>query len=128
MQPPFYVLKINKLGKLVIKLTKSTCNIPKDILAQRPHESFGIEVPSPLPIYATTLGKQITQIVSGSSPLKHIYPVLVKYVVNKHGGAIYLRHLKYQACPRLWTTVTLYMLKQHFNTHLDSLDTMFPIN
>ena len=120
-----------KLNKPLIKLTISTCNIPKDspyILAQLYREIFSIEAFSLLPRYATTLSKQLIQTLNDLRTLGKIYQAIVRFIVNKYGGVEHLSQLMYQACSKSQTVGSLYILRKYFNIHLDSIDTIFPFN
>lgn len=65
---------------------------------QLPCETFGIEVFSLLPIYATTFSGHLTQILNGLVQLGQIYQELVKFIVTKHRGPEHLPHLKHRTC------------------------------
>ena len=111
----FFCPKHQETKILLIKLTKSMGNIPKDspnILAQLLCETFGIEAFSLLPRYAITLSKQLTWTLNDPSPLSQIYQGIVKFRANKYGGAEHLPHLLYQVCSRLPTTRSLFILKK----------------
>ena len=109
---PFYVPDIKKLYKLLIKLTKFMCNIPKEspnILAQLPHQTFNIEVFSTLPRYVTTLNEQLTHTLNDPSPLGHIYQRILKFIANKYGGVEHLPRFKFRMCSRSPTNISLYI-------------------
>ena len=61
---PFSKPDIKKLDKIISKLTKEICNIPKstaNILTHLPHEEFGIDMTSLLPDYINCIGQQLIQ-------------------------------------------------------------------
>ena len=73
---PFSIPDIHKTVKLLIKLTKSLCNLTNstpNIFTQLPCNAFGIETFSLLPKYTTTLSEQLTQTLNDLGPLGQIY-------------------------------------------------------
>jgi hypothetical protein len=66
----FSILDIKKLNKLLIKLTKSICNIPKDSLTSLPNYCAKCSTLKHSPYSrATTLSKQLTQTINVLGPL-----------------------------------------------------------
>ena len=81
----FSVPKAMKLNKLLIKLTKSTCNIHKSsphILTQLPRKTFHIGELSLLPKSTTTLEEQLIQTLNDPSPLGKVHQGIVN--INMH--------------------------------------------
>lgn len=110
----FSTLNIKK-DKLLIKLTKSICNIPNNslhILAQLPRETFSIEAFSLLPRYGTRCITPLIQTINDSDSLGHIHQGIIKSIRNKCGGVEHLPQLKYKTCSRSPTTKSLYILKK----------------
>lgn len=68
---PFLGTLHQKLDKILVKLTKSICNILQscpNILTHLSRQVFGIEVFSPLPRYATMLRETLTQMLTAQGP------------------------------------------------------------
>lgn len=90
MPPSSSIPNIREHNKLLIRLTKSICNIPGDssnILRQLLWVAFGIETLSLLPQYAITINDQLTQTLNDLDPLADIYQGIVKFIGNKYDDA-----------------------------------------
>ena len=89
----FSKLDIKKLNKIISKLTKEICNIPKstaNILIHLPHENFGINTISLLPDYIRCIGQQLIQALNDQWQLGIIYQGLTKHIAAKYGGFFHL--------------------------------------
>jgi hypothetical protein len=93
---PFSKPDIQKLDKILSKLTKEICNIPKstaNILTHLSHEDFGINTTSLLPDYINCIGQQLLQALNDPGQLGIIYQGLTKYISAKYGGSLHLPKL-----------------------------------
>ena len=121
---------IKKLDKIISKITKKTCNIPKntaDILTHLPHESFGIKITSLLPHYIHCIGQQLIQALNDLGQLGTIYQGLTKYITAKYRGSLHLPKLKQQACSRSPIARTLFRLQREYKIHVTTKNKIFPI-
>ena len=128
---PFSKLDIKKLDKIISKLTKEICKIPKstaNILTHLPHKHFGINVTSLLPDYIRCIGQQLIQALNDPGHLGTIYQGLTKHIAAKYGGARHLPKLKQQACVRSPIARTLFLLEREYEIHVHSTSHIFPIN
>lgn len=92
---------LEKLDKVLNKLIKEICNIPKstaNILIHLPHEDFGINTKPLLPYYINYIGKQLIHSLKDQNQLGQIYQGLTKHNTAKHGASLHPPHPKYQAC------------------------------
>ena len=83
---PFSILDIHIRDTLLIKLTKSVCNLTictRHIFIQLPKDIVDIETTSLLPKYTTTLGECLTQTLNNPCPLGQIYQGLIKFIITK---------------------------------------------
>ena len=127
---PFLKPDIQKLDKILSKLTKDICHIPKstaNILTHLPHENFGINATSLLPDYVRYIGQQLLQALNDPGQLGTIYQGLTKHLTAKYGGSLHLPKLKQQACRRSPTTRTLFLLEREYKIHVTSTKRLFPI-
>ena len=127
---PFSKPDIKKLDKIISKLTKDICHIPKssvNILTQLPHENFGINVTSLLPEYIHCYGQQLIQALNDPSQLGNIYQGLAKYISTKYRGSLHLLKLKQQACIRSPIARTLFLLEREYEIHVTAANRAFPI-
>ena len=121
---------IKKLDKILSKLTKDICRIPKstaNILTHLPHDKFGINVISLLPDYVRCIGQQLIQALNDPGQLGTIYQGLTKHLLAKYGGSLHLSKLKQQACRRSPTVRTLFLLEREYGIHVTSTNRSFPI-
>jgi hypothetical protein len=110
---PFSKPDIKKLDKIISKITKETCRIPRstaNILTHLSHANFGINATSLLPDYIHCIGQQLLQALNDQGQLGTIYQGLTKYIVAKYGGSLHLPKLKQQACSRSSIARTLFLL------------------
>ena len=111
---PFSKPDIKKIDKILSKLTKDICHIPKstaNILTHLPHDKFGINVTSLLPDYVRCIGQQLIQVLNDPGQLGIIYQGITKHLAAKYGGSLHLPKLKQQACRRTPTARTLFLLE-----------------
>jgi ribonuclease HI len=121
---------IKKLDKIISKITKKTCNIPKstaNILTHLPHENFGINMTSLLPDYVHCIGQQLIQTLNDPCQLGTIYQGLTKYITAKYRGSLHLPKLKQQACSRSPIARTLFLLKREYEIHVTTTNKAFPV-
>ena len=127
---PFSKPDIKKLDKIICKLTKDICHIPKssaNILTQLSHKNFGINVTSLLPDYIHCIGQQLIQALNDPGQLGNIYQGLAKYISAKYGGSLHLPKLKQQACTRSPIARTLFLLEREYEIHVTTAIRAFPI-
>ena len=127
---PFSKPDIMKLDRIISKLTKEICNIPKstaNILTHLPHDNFGINVSSLLPDYINCIGQQLIQALNDPGQLGRIYQGLTKYITSKYGGSLHLPKLKQHACLRSPIARTLFLLKKEYEIHVTTAIRAFPI-
>ena len=97
---PFSKLHIKKLDKIINKLKKEICHIPKSTansLSHLPHDNFGMNATSLLPDYIRCIGQQLIQALNNLGQLGTIYQGLAKHRAAKYGGSVHLPKLKQQA-------------------------------
>ena len=127
---PFLKPDIKKLDKIISKITKETCNIPKstaNILTHLPHDNFGINMTSLLPDYVHCIGQQLIQALNDPGQLGTIYQGLTKYISAKYGGSLHLPKLKQQACSRSPIARTLFLLQKEYEIHITTTNKTFPV-
>ena len=121
---------IKKLDKIISKITKETCHIPKstaNILTHLKHENFGINVTSLLPDYIHCIGQQLLQALNDPGQLGIMYQGLTKFISATYGGSLHLPKLKQQACSRSPIARTLFLLKKEYEIHVTTNNKNFPI-
>ena len=127
---PFSKPDIKKLDKIISKITKETCRIPRstaNILTHLSHENFGINATSLLPDYIHCIGQQLLQALNDQGQLGTIYQGLTKYITAKYGSSLHLPKLKQQACSRSPITRTLFLLNKEYEIHITTASKAFPI-
>ena len=127
---PFSKPDIKKLDKIISKITKEACKIPKstaNILTHLSHENFGINATSLLPDYIHCIGQQLLHALNDQGQLGTIYQGLTKYITARYGGSLHLPKLKQQACSRSPIARTLYLLKKEYEIHITTKNKAFPI-
>jgi hypothetical protein len=112
---------INKLDKILIRLHKSICGMPKstpNIMTQLPQNMFGLEAFSLRNAYLHCIGKNLRDALNDSSRLGIIFQGLTNYIFAKNGGAQNIPRITQQACVRSLTTRTIFLLKHIAGTHI----------
>jgi hypothetical protein len=100
---PYSLPNIIKLDKKLISLQKKICGLPNctpNIIAQLPHNLFGIEAFSIKNAYLRYIGEQLINALNDKGKLGIIYKGLIHYIPSKHGGAPQIPRIKYQDCLR----------------------------
>jgi hypothetical protein len=119
---PFSIPCIRKIDKIILKLTKSICNLIQSTnqhLYPTTHREIWHQN-SLLPRYVTTISEQFTQTLNNHGTLGRIYQDLVKFIITKYGGVEHLPVLDCQICSRSPTAHNLYLLKNQINIHLNT--------
>jgi hypothetical protein len=127
---PFSKPDIKKLDKIISKITKEACRIPRstaNILTHLSHENFGINATSLLPDYIHCIGQQLLQALNDQGQLGTIYQGLTKYITAKYGGSLDLPKLKQQACSKSPIARTLFLLKKEYEIHIATTNKAFSI-
>ena len=127
---PFSKPDIKNLDKIISKLTKKICNIPKsttNILTHFLHEDFGINATSLLPNYIRCIGQQLIQAFNDAWQLGIIYQVLTKHIAAKYGGSRHLPKFKQQAYIRSPIARTFFLLEREYEIQVHFTVQTFPI-
>jgi hypothetical protein len=86
----FSLPTLNKLDKIIIRLHKSICGLPKsapNVMIQLPHNMFGLEAFSLRNAYLRCIGEQFRDALNDTGRLGIIYQGLTNYIFAKAGGA-----------------------------------------
>ena len=122
---PFSLPTIHKLDKLLIRLQKSICGLPKsapNITTQLPHNLFGLNAFSLTQAYLRCIGEQLRDALNDPGILGSIYQGLTNYIFSLYGGS---RNptIPTAACLHSPITRTIYLLKTsgkiHFRKYMD---------
>ena len=127
---PFSKSDIKKMDKIISKIIKKTCKIPRstaNILTHLSHENFGINTTSLLPYYIHCIGQQLLHALNDQGQLGTIYQGLTKYITARYGGSLHLPKLKQQACSRSPIARTLYLLKKEYEIHIATANKAFSV-
>ena len=127
---PFSKPDIKKLNKIISKLTKEICHMPKsttNFLTQIPHDNFGINATSLIPDYIRCIGQQLIQALNDPGQLGTIYQGLAKHIAAKYGGSLHLPKLNQQACVRSPIARSLFLLEREYEIHVKTAIRAFPI-
>ena len=128
---PFSKPDIKKWDKIISKLTKEICKMPKitaNILTHLTHKHFGINATPLLPDYIRCIWQQLVQVFNVPGHLGIIYQRLTKHIAAKFGGARRLPKLKQQACVRSPIARTFFFLEREYEIHVYSTSHIFRIN
>jgi hypothetical protein len=112
---------INKLDKILIRLHKSICGMPKstpNIMAQLPQNMFGLEAFSLINTYLRCIGENLRDALNDTGRLGIIFQGLTNYIFAKNGGAQNIPRITQQACVRSPITRTIFLLKHIAGTHI----------
>jgi hypothetical protein len=132
----FYVVAfslptINKLDKILIRLQKDICGLPKsspNVMTQLPHTMFGLEAFSLRNAYLRCIEEQLQEALNDTGRLGTIYQGLTNYIFAKNGGAQNILRITSNACVRSPITHTLFLLKHVAGTHIRSTHPNFPLS
>jgi hypothetical protein len=120
---------IIKLDKKIISLQKTICGLPistSNITTKLLNNHFGLDAQSLKTEYLTYIGKQLCNTLNGPSRLGTIYKGLTNHILAKYSGSQSLPLLNKEACLHSSTIRTLYLLKHHGLTHIQTDITNFP--
>jgi hypothetical protein len=112
---------INKLDKILIRLQKSICGMPKstpDILTQLPQNMFGLEAFSLRNAYLRCISENLRNALNDIGRLGVIFQGLTNYIFAKNGGAQNIPRIIQQACVRSPITHTIFLLKHIAGIHI----------
>ena len=116
---------IHKLDKLLIRLQKSICGLPRsasNVTTQLPHNLFGLNAFSLTQAYLRCIGEQLRDALNDPGKLGNIYQGLTNYIFSLHGGSKNSK-IPAAACLHSPTTRTIYLLKTsgriHFRKYMD---------
>jgi hypothetical protein len=112
---------INKLDKILIRLHKSICGLPRstsNIITQLPQNMFGLEAFSLRNTYLRCIGENLRNALNDTGRLGIIYQGLTNYIFAKNGGAQNIPRITKQACVRSPITRTIFLLKHTAGTHI----------
>ena len=87
---PFSLPTIYKLDKLLIRLQKSICELPRsasNVTTQLPHNLFGLNAFSLIQAYLRCIGEQLRDALNDPGILGNIYQGLTNYIFSLHGGS-----------------------------------------
>jgi hypothetical protein len=125
------LLTINKLDKILIRLQKDVCGLPKsspNVMTQLPHTMFGLEALSLRNAYLYCIKEQLQEALNDTGQLGTIYQGLTNYIFAKHVGAQNIPRITKNACVRSPITRTLFLLKLVAGTHIKSIHPDFPLS
>jgi hypothetical protein len=100
---PYSLPNIIKLDKKLISLQKKICGLPnctRNIIAQLPHNLFGMKAFSIKNAYLRCIGEQLINALNDKGRLGIVYKGLTHYILAKYGGALHIPRIKYQDCIR----------------------------
>jgi hypothetical protein len=112
---------INKLDKILIRLHKSICGMPKstsNIMTQLPQNMFGLEAFSLRNAYLRCIGENLRDALNDTGQLGIIFQGLTNYIFAKNGGAQNIPRITQQACVRSPITRTIFLLKHIAGSHI----------
>jgi hypothetical protein len=92
---------INKLDKILIRLHKSICGLPRstsNIITQLPQNMFGLEAFSLRNAYLRCIGENLRNALNDIGRLGIIYQGLTNYIFAKNGRAQNIPRITKQAC------------------------------
>ena len=122
---PFFLPTIHKLDKLLIRLQKSICGLPKsapNVTTQLPHNLFGLNAFSLTQAYLRCIGEQLRDALNDPGILGGIYQGLTNYIFSLYGGSKNPT-IPTAACLHSPITRTIYLLKTfgriHFRNYMD---------
>ena len=122
---PFSLPTIHKLDKLLIRLQKSICGLPKsapNVTIQLLHNLFGLNAFSLTQAYLRCIGEQLRDALNDPGILGSIYQGLTNYIFSLYGGSKNPTILTV-ACIHSPTTRSIYLLKTsgkiHFKKYMD---------
>ena len=122
---PFSLPTIHKLDKLLIRIQKSICGLPRsapNVTTQLPHNLFGLNAFSLTQAYLRCIGEQLRDALNDPGILGNIYQGLTNYIFSLHGGSKNPK-IPAAACLHSPTTRTIYLLKTstriHFRKYMD---------
>lgn len=121
---------IKKLDRIMSKLIKKICNLPKstsNILTHPSHEDFGINTTSFLPDYINCIRQQLIQALNDQCQLDNIYQGLAQTHQHMIWGILVPPKLQYQACVRSPIARTTFLLEQDYEIHKNTNNHSFPI-
>ena len=122
---PFSLPTIHKLDKLLIRLQKSICGLPKsapNVTTQLPHNLFGLNAFALTQTYFRCIEKQLRDALNDPGILGSIYQGLTNYIFSLYGGS---RNptIPTAACLHSPITRSIYLLKTsgriHFRKYMD---------
>jgi hypothetical protein len=85
----FSIPTINKLDKIIIRLHKSICGLPRsasNVMTQLPHNMFRLEAFSLRNAYLRCIGEQLRDALNDPGRLGIIYQGLTNYIFAKNSG------------------------------------------
>jgi hypothetical protein len=127
----FSLPTLNKLDKILIRLQKDICGLPKSspiVMIQLPHTMFGLEAFSLRNAYLCCIGEQLREALNDTGRLGTIYQGLTNYIFAKNGGTQNILRITKNACVHSPITRTLFLLKHVAGTHIRSTHPNFPLS
>jgi hypothetical protein len=77
--------------------------------------------------YLCCIGEELINALNDNGRLGIIYKGLTHYILSRQGGALHIPCIKYHDCVRSPITITLYLLKNTADIHLNSIAPLFPL-
>ena len=117
---PFSLPTIRKLDKLLIRLQKTICSLPKsapNVTTQLPHHLFGLNAFSLTQAYLRCIGEQLRDALNDPGILGSIYQGLTNYIFSLYGGSKNST-IPTAACLHSPITRSIYLLKTSGRIHL----------
>ena len=117
---PFSLPTIRKLDKLLIRLQKTICGLPKsapNVTTQLPHHLFGLNAFSLTQTYLRCIGEQLRDALNDPGILGSIYQGLTNYIFSLYGDSKN-PIIPTAACLHSPITRSIYLLKTSGRIHL----------